>query len=44
VFFDIHIGHFLNKVLARLTDHDDVIKHCSEGLGSSSDLVIFTGI
>ena len=26
-----HIGHFLKKVVARLTEHDDVIKHCSEG-------------
>ena len=25
------IGHFLKKVVARLTEHDDVIKHCSEG-------------
>jgi len=31
VFFDIRIGHFLKKVVARLTAHDDVIKHCSEG-------------
>ena len=33
MFFDIHIGlrHFLKKVVARLTEHDDVIKHCSEG-------------
>ena len=30
-FFDIHIGHFLKMVVARLTEHDDVIKHCSEG-------------
>jgi len=26
-----HIGHFLKKVLARLIEHDEVIKHCSEG-------------
>jgi len=26
-----HIGHFLKKIVARLTEHDDVIKHCSEG-------------
>jgi len=26
-----HIGHFLKKVVARLTEHDDVVKHCSEG-------------
>jgi len=26
-----HIGRFLKKVIARLTEHDDVIKHCSEG-------------
>jgi len=26
-----HIGHFLKKVVARLTEHDDVIKHYSEG-------------
>jgi len=29
--FYIHIGHFLKKVVARLTEHDNVIKHCSEG-------------
>jgi len=28
-----HIGHFLRKVVARLTEHDDVIKHSSEGPG-----------
>jgi len=27
----LHIGHFLKKVVARLTEHDDFIKHCSEG-------------
>ena len=26
-----HIGHFFKKIVARLTEHDDVIKHCSEG-------------
>jgi len=26
-----HLGHFLKKVVARLTEHDDVIKYCSEG-------------
>jgi len=26
-----HIGHFHKKVVARLTEHDDAIKHCSEG-------------
>jgi len=26
-----HIGHFLKKVVARLTKHDDVGQHCSEG-------------
>ena len=25
------IGHFLKKVVARMTDNDDVIKHWSEG-------------
>ena len=25
-----YIGYFLKKVVARLTEHDDVIKHCSE--------------
>ena len=25
------IGHFLKKVVARLSEHDDVIKHRSEG-------------
>jgi len=27
-----HIRHFLKKVVARLTEYDGVIKHCSEGL------------
>jgi len=26
-----HIGHFLKKVVARLTEHNDIIKHFSEG-------------
>jgi len=31
VFFNIHIGHFLKKVVARLTEHDDVIKPAQRG-------------
>jgi len=31
IFCLYHIGHFLKKVVARLTEHDDVIKHCSGG-------------
>jgi len=27
----LDIGHFLKKVVARLSCHDNVIKHCSEG-------------
>jgi len=27
----LDIGHFLKKVVARLSEHDDVIEHCSEG-------------
>jgi len=30
VFFYIYIGYFLKKVVARLAEHDGVIKHCSE--------------
>jgi len=26
-----HLGQFLKKVVARLTEHDDVKKHCSKG-------------
>jgi len=26
-----HLGQFLKKVVARMTEHDDVIKHHSEG-------------
>jgi len=36
VFFDIHIGHFLKKVVGRSTEHDDIIKHCSEGSHTKS--------
>jgi len=30
VFFYIHIGHFLKKVVAQLTEHDDVIKSTAQ--------------
>jgi len=26
-----HIDHLLKNVVAQVTEHDDVIKHCSEG-------------